>query len=44
MTAHANVLCMKWGTPYGPEYVNVLHAMVRRHLQRPFRFGRNAVD
>lgn len=26
------VICMKWGTPYGPEYVNILHAMVKRHL------------
>ena len=28
------VLCMKWGTKYGPEYVNRLYGMVRRHLQR----------
>lgn len=33
-----NVLCIKWGTKYGPEYVNRLHSMVRRHLHRPFRF------
>jgi hypothetical protein len=33
-----NVLCIKWGKKYGPEYVNKLHSMVRRHLQRPFRF------
>lgn len=33
-----NVICMKWGTKYGPEYVNTLHSMVRRHLTRPFRF------
>lgn len=33
-----NVLCMKWGTKYGPAYVNVLHAMVERHLSPPFRF------
>ena len=32
------VLCMKWGTKYGPEYVNRLYAMVARHLQGPFRF------
>lgn len=25
------VICIKWGTVYGPEYVNVLHAMVRRN-------------
>jgi hypothetical protein len=32
------VLCMKWGTKYGPEYVNRLHAMVARALSQPFRF------
>lgn len=29
---------MKWGSKYGPEYVNRLASMVRRHLQRPHRF------
>jgi hypothetical protein len=29
---------MKWGTKYGPEYVNRLYAMVRRHLRGDFRF------
>ncbi len=33
-----NVICMKWGTKYGPEYVNRLYAMVRRHLSGDFRF------
>jgi hypothetical protein len=33
-----NVICMKWGVKYGPEYVNKLRAMVRRHLARPHRF------
>ncbi|MDP2264654.1 MAG: glycosyltransferase [Hydrogenophaga sp.] len=33
-----NVLCIKWGRKYGPEYVNKLHSMVSRHLKRPFRF------
>lgn len=33
-----NVLCLKWGTYYGPEYVNRLYAGVRKHLHRPFRF------
>jgi hypothetical protein len=33
-----NVICMKWGTKYGPEYVNKLRSMVRRHLARPHRF------
>lgn len=32
------ILCMKWGTKYGPEYVNRLYAMVRRHLKGEFRF------
>lgn len=32
------VLCMKWGTKYGAEYVNRLYAMVARHLGGPFRF------
>ena len=34
----ANVICMKWGAKYGPEFVNKLHSMVRRHLARPHRF------
>ena len=29
---------MKWGTKYGPEYVNRLYAMVRRHLKGDFNF------
>ena len=33
-----NVVCMKWGTLYGPHYVNRLAAMVRRNLARPHRF------
>jgi len=33
-----NVLCIKWGNKYGPEYVNKLHNMVGRNLSRPFRF------
>lgn len=33
-----NVVCLKWGTKYGPEYVNRLYRMVARHLHRPFRF------
>jgi hypothetical protein len=28
---------MKWGTKYGPEYVNRLYGMVRRHLRGDFR-------
>ena len=33
-----NVICMKWGTKYSPEYVNKLYSMVARHLSLPFRF------
>jgi hypothetical protein len=33
-----HILCMKWGRKYGPEYVNRLYGMVRRHLQGEFRF------
>lgn len=32
------VLCMKWGTLYPAEYVNVLYNAVRAHLPGPFRF------
>lgn len=32
------VICMKWGTRYGPEYVNLLASMVRRHTVRATRF------
>ena len=38
MQTPVNVICMKWGTLYGPEYVNFLRAGVGRHLRRPFRF------
>lgn len=31
-------ICMKWGRLYGPEYVNRLYAMVRRHSSGPIRF------
>jgi hypothetical protein len=37
-TTSVNVVCMKWGSMYGPEYVNHLRAGVARHLQRPHRF------
>jgi hypothetical protein len=36
--AARTVLCMKWGNKYGPEYVNRLYAMVRRHLRGEFDF------
>ncbi len=33
-----NIVCMKWGTKYGPEYVNILFHMVQRNITLPFRF------
>lgn len=33
-----NVVCLKWGTKFGPEYVNNLYYMVQRNLTIPFRF------
>ncbi|TGG95265.1 glycosyltransferase [Natronospirillum operosum] len=33
-----NILCMKWGTKYGPDYVNTLYNMVARNITLPFRF------
>ncbi len=32
------VMCMKWGTLYGPDYVNVLYRAVCDHLDAVFRF------
>lgn len=31
------ILCIKWGTRYGPEYVNRIHAMVERNITPPFQ-------
>lgn len=33
-----NIVCLKWGNKYGPEYVNRLYAMILRHTTRSFRF------
>lgn len=33
-----NVICLKHGTKYGPEYVNNLYNMVERHLTLPYNF------
>lgn len=33
-----NIICMKWGTRYGAEYVNRLSAMVQRFTSLPHRF------
>ena len=32
------VVCLKWGTKYGPEYVNRLYRMVKKHMTLPFTF------
>lgn len=32
------IICMKWGTRYGPEYVTRLASMVARNVTRPTRF------
>lgn len=31
------IVCMKWGTRYGPDYVNRLWSMIQRHTRRPTR-------
>lgn len=33
-----NIVCVKWGTKYGPEYVNRLYAGIRRHTTQEFKF------
>ncbi len=33
-----NVICIKWGTLYGQEYVNNLYRGVQKHLKRQHRF------
>ncbi len=33
-----NIICYRWGTKYGVNYVNTLYAMVKRHLSCPFVF------
>lgn len=38
MSQPVNILCIKWGNKYGPEYVNKLYSMVKRNLTLPFRF------
>lgn len=38
MTSDNIVLCMKWGTAFSPDYVNVLHNACRKAMRKPFRF------
>jgi hypothetical protein len=33
-----NILCLKWGKAYGPEYVNQLYRGVKNNIHRQFRF------
>jgi hypothetical protein len=33
-----NIICLKHGTKYGPEYVNKLYNMISRHLTLPHNF------
>ena len=32
------VICISWGTKYGPSYINRLYSMVARNITPPFRF------
>ena len=32
------IVCMKWGTKFPVDYVNVLYAAVKRNMRRPFEF------
>ena len=32
------IVCINWGTKYGPPYINRLYAMVARNVTPPFRF------
>ncbi|MEE4118744.1 MAG: glycosyl transferase [Paracoccaceae bacterium] len=34
----ATIVCIKWGTLFGPDYVNRLYSGVRRNLSGPVRF------
>ena len=36
--APINIVCMKWGTKFGPQYVNKLYKMVEKNLTLPHRF------
>lgn len=32
------IICINWGTKYGPRYINRLYGMVARNITPPFRF------
>lgn len=33
-----NVVCVKYGTKYGADYVNKLYYGVKKHLKKPYKF------
>lgn len=33
-----HIVCLKWGSKYGPEYVNRLYAGIKRHTTKKFKF------
>ncbi len=35
---HLHIICYRWGTKYGAEYVNILRAMIARNLSVPHTF------
>jgi len=35
---HLHIVCYKWGTKYSADYVNILYAMVKRHLSVSYTF------
>lgn len=37
MNTYKQIICMKWGRMYGPEYVNCLYGMISRNLSYPFK-------
>lgn len=37
-TTTKQIICIKWGAKYGPEYVNVMYGMVARNITGAFKF------
>lgn len=37
MSPSRQIICVKWGRKYGPDYVNRLYGMAARHVSGPFR-------
>lgn len=33
-----NIVCLKWGVKFGPEYVNKLYNSISRNISKPFKF------